>query len=109
VARPCRRDHFLIDLPGQTIQAGLAAGLELGGCRRAIHAAARDGRLTARHSFFQLHVARASRRKGIPVSLIQHDDMALFQAPTVTGRPGRHRWPVTCSWISAIGSTRTGS
>ncbi|WP_432990995.1 hypothetical protein [Dactylosporangium sp. CA-233914] len=82
MARPWRRDHFLVDLPGQTIQAGLAAGLDLIGCRRAVHAAARDGRLVARHSFFQLHVARASRRKGIPVNLIQHDDIALFQTPT---------------------------
>jgi hypothetical protein len=82
VARPWRRDHFLVDLPGQTIQAGLAAGLQLVGCRRAVHAAVRDGRLVAHHSFFQLHVARASRRKGLPVSLIQHDDIALLQAPT---------------------------
>nr|BFE56356.1 hypothetical protein GCM10020063_008820 [Dactylosporangium thailandense] len=81
VARPWRRDHFLVDLPGQTIQTGLAAGLELIACRRAVHAAVRDGRLVAHHSFFQLHVARASRRKGSPVSLIQHDDIALFKAP----------------------------
>ena len=79
VARPWRRDHFLIDLPGQTITAGLAAGLNLVACRRAVHAAVRDGRLVPHHSFFQLHVARASRRKGIPVSLTQHDDIAVFQ------------------------------
>jgi hypothetical protein len=90
VARPWRRDHFLVDLPGQTTQAGLAAGLELVGCRRAVHAAVRDSSLVAHHSFFQLHVARASRRKGIPVSLIQHDDIALFQAPSdVPAAPGR--------------------
>src|SRR6266571_3787235 len=71
VARPWRRDHFLVDLPGQIIQAGLSAGLELIACRRAVHAAVRDGQLVARHSFWQLSVARASRRKGIPVSLIQ--------------------------------------
>src|SRR6266571_1695015 len=53
VARPWRRDHFLVDLPGQTIQAGLAAGLELVGCRRAVHATVRDGQLVARHSFWQ--------------------------------------------------------
>ncbi len=79
VARPWRRDHFLVDLPGHTIQAGLAAGLNLVACRCAVHAAVRDGRLVPHHSFFQLHVARASRRKGIPVSLIQHDDVAVFQ------------------------------
>jgi modification methylase len=79
VARPWRRDRYLVDLPGQIIAAGLAAGLELVACRRAIHAAVRDGRLIARHSFFQLHVVRASRGKGLPVSLIQHDDIAVFQ------------------------------
>ncbi|MEU7874294.1 DNA methyltransferase [Dactylosporangium sp. NPDC049140] len=88
VTRPWRRDHVLVDLPGQTIQAGLAAGLELIACRRAVHAAVRDGRLAARHSFFQLHVARASRRKNIPVSLIQHDDIAVFQAPTSSASSG---------------------
>ncbi len=92
VARPWRRDHFLVDLPGQTIQAGLAAGLNLVACRRAVHAAVRDGRLVPHHSFFQLHVARASRRKGLPVSLIQHDDIAVF-APLpypVTAAGGAH-------------------
>ncbi len=79
VARPWRRDRYLVDLPGQIITAGLAAGLELLACRRAVHAAVRDGRLAARHSFFQLHIARASRGKGIPVSLIQHDDISIFQ------------------------------
>jgi hypothetical protein len=88
VARPWRRDHFLVDLPGQTIQAGQAAGLNLIACRRAVHAAARDGRLVPHHSFFQLHVARASRRKGIPVALIQHDDIAVFQ-PDLTSSATR--------------------
>ena len=95
VARPWRRDHFLVDLPGQTILAGLAAGLELVDCRRAVHAAVRDGRLVARHSFWQLSVARASRRKGLPVSLIQHDDIALFTPPTVAlfQAPTGAGWP----------------
>ena len=61
--------------------------MELVDCRRAVHAAVRDGRLVPRHSFFQLHVARASRRKGIPVSLIQHDDIALFK-PGTDSEPG---------------------
>jgi hypothetical protein len=95
VARPWRRDHFLVDLPGQTILAGLAAGLELVDCRRAVHAAVRDGRLVARHSFWQLSVARGSRRKGLSVSLIHHDDIALFTAPTVAlfQAPAGAGWP----------------
>jgi hypothetical protein len=82
VARPWRRDHFLVDLPGQTVQAGLAAGLHLLACRRAVHAAVRGGHLVPRHTFWQLSVARASRRKGMPVSLIQHDDIAVFAPGT---------------------------
>lgn len=93
VARPWRRDHFLVDLPGQIIQAGLTADLQLVASRRAVHAAVRDGRLVVRHSFWQLSVARASRRKGIPISLIQHDDIAIFQPLGLllrhaAGRPG---------------------
>jgi modification methylase len=90
VARPWRRDRYLVDLPGQIITAGLAAGLDLVACRRAVHAAVRDGRLVPHHSFFQLHVARASRRKGIPVSLIQHDDIAVFQPHIAAFQPRPH-------------------
>ena len=78
VARPWRRDHFLIDLPGQTVQAGLLAGLTLLASRRAVHAAIRDGRLVPHHTFWQLGVARDSRRKGTPIHLIQHDDIAVL-------------------------------
>jgi len=79
VARPWRRDHYLVDLPGQIINAAADAGLDLVACRRAVHAAVRDGKLVPRHSFFQLHVARESRVKGTPVALIQHDDVAILQ------------------------------
>jgi hypothetical protein len=102
VARPWRRDGLLVDLPGQIIEAGLNAGLRLLDCRRAVHAAARDGKLTARHSFFQLHVARRARAKGIPISLIQHDDVALFgrlittdskSLPAHEAHPSATPWP----------------
>lgn len=79
VARPWRRDRYLVDLPGQIIAAARDAGLELAARRVAVHAALRDGRLVPRHSFFQLQVARATRAKGIPVSLIQHDDVDVLQ------------------------------
>jgi hypothetical protein len=87
VARPWRRDRYLVDLPGQIITAGQAAGLELVARRVAVHAAIRDGRLIARHSFFQLHVARASRGEGLPVSLIQHDDINIFKLAPKLGPP----------------------
>jgi hypothetical protein len=81
VARPWRRNRHLVDLPGQIIIAGQAAGLDLVARRIAVHAAVRDGRLFARHSFFQLHVARSSRARGVPISLIQHDDVEIFALP----------------------------
>jgi modification methylase len=87
VARPWRRDHYLVDLPGQIINAAAKAGLDLVACRRAVHAAVRDGKLVPRHSFFQLHVARASRANGTPVALIQHDDIAILHA-----RPDGQVW-----------------
>ena len=80
VARPWRRDGLLVDLPGQVITAGLDAGLTLIDYRRAVHAAVRDGQLHARHTFFQLVEARKARLRGIPISLIQHDDIAVFQS-----------------------------
>jgi modification methylase len=85
VARPWRRDGLLVDLPGQVITAGLDAGLTLIDCRRAVHAAVRDGHLHARHTFFQLVEARKARLRGIPISLIQHDDIAVFEVNS--GRP----------------------
>jgi modification methylase len=88
VARPWRRARYLVDLPGQIIGAGLAAGLHLVACRRAVHVAVRDGRFIAGHSFFQLHVARTSRTKGSPVGLIQHDDISVFQCPVSSASSG---------------------
>jgi tRNA1(Val) A37 N6-methylase TrmN6 len=88
VSRPWRRDRLLVDLPGQIIEAGISLGLRFVQDRRACHAAARDSRLLARHSFFQLHVARRTRAKGTAVSLPQHDLVAIFQRPP---RPDRGR------------------
>jgi len=79
VARPWRRDRYLVDLPGQIIGAAQVAGLDLIARRVALHAAVRDGKLVPRHTFWQLLVAKASRAKGIPVALIQHDDVNVFQ------------------------------
>jgi modification methylase len=81
VSRPWRRDHLLHDLPGQIVQAAVAVGFEFVQDRRASHAAARDGRLLARHSFFQLHVTRQTRAKGRPALLPQHDYVAILRRP----------------------------
>jgi modification methylase len=89
VSRPWRRDHLMVELPGMIIEAGAGAGLRFVQDRRACHAAARDGRLLARHSFYQLHVARRTRTKGAAASLPQHDFVAIFQRPHAghSGRP----------------------
>lgn len=81
VSRPWRRDHVLHDLPGQILRAAVCAGFEFVQDRKAIHAAARDGRLLARHSFYQLHVTRQTRAKGRPALLPQHDYVAILRRP----------------------------
>lgn len=90
VSRPWRRDHLLIDLPGQIFQAGINVGLEFLQDRRAVHAAARDSHLVARHSFFQLYVTRQSRAKGRAACLPQHDHVAIFHRPPNIDR-ARHQ------------------
>ncbi|MEH1130254.1 hypothetical protein [Micromonospora sp. CPCC 206061] len=59
--------------------------------RRASHAAARDGRLLARHSFFQLHVTRQTRAKGRPALLPQHDYVAILRRPHCRHLAGQRR------------------
>jgi hypothetical protein len=81
VSRPWRRDHLLIDLPGQILRAAVSVALEFVQDRRASHAAARDGRLIARHSFYQLHVTRQTWAKGRAACLSQHDQIAIFRRP----------------------------
>ncbi|GLI02830.1 TRM11 family SAM-dependent methyltransferase [Phytohabitans aurantiacus] len=81
VSRPWRRDHVLHDLPGQILRAAVCEELEFVQDRKAIHAAARDGLLLARHSFYQLHVTRQTRAKGRPALLPQHDYVAILRRP----------------------------
>ena len=89
VSRPWRRDHLLHDLPGQILRAAVSVGLEFVQDRRASHAAARDGRLLARHSFYQLHVTRQTRAKGRPALLPQHDYVAILRRPPDADRARR--------------------
>jgi modification methylase len=81
VSRPWRRDHILHNLPGQILRAAVGVGFEFVQDRKAIHAAARDGRLLARHSFYQLHVTRQTRTRGRPALLPQHDYVAILCRP----------------------------
>ncbi len=93
-ARPWRRDGNLIDLPAAVLRAGRAAGYvplercvallarceqiecdehELGGCS-CVPAAPRE-RLVAHGSFFQLDAVRRANARGVPQSLITHEDV----------------------------------
>jgi hypothetical protein len=96
-ARPWRREGNLIDLPGAVVQAGRAAGFvpvercvallarceqiepddRTGGCAPT----GRGERLVAHGSFFQLDAARRARARGVPQSLITHEDVLCLAKP----------------------------
>jgi tRNA G10 N-methylase Trm11 len=94
-ARPYRRHGELIDIPGMVAAAGTNAGLRLHEECAALIAGIRDGRLVPRASFFQQKNVRAAIAEGEPQWLLQHEDVAIFEArsldPTApdvpSGRP----------------------
>ncbi|WP_338672656.1 DNA methyltransferase [Streptomyces sp. SCSIO 30461] len=83
--RPWRERGELIDLPSAALAAGQAAGLTPTERCVALLAGIRDSRLIARPSFFQMQNVREARRQGIPLAVIQHEDILVFT------RPGHHR------------------
>jgi SAM-dependent methyltransferase len=82
--RPWRERGELIDLPSAVLAAGQAAGLTPTERCVALLAGVRDGRLIARPSFFQMKHVRDARRQGIPLAVVQHEDVLIFT------RPGKH-------------------
>ncbi|GAA1082812.1 TRM11 family SAM-dependent methyltransferase [Kitasatospora arboriphila] len=90
-ARPWRHHGELVDLPAAVIAAGQAAGLVPVERCIALLAGVRDGHLVARPSFFQLKNVRAARTAGVPMHLIVHEDVLVFQTvkPQVTGHENR--------------------
>ncbi|WP_310725815.1 DNA methyltransferase [Streptomyces sp. N2A] len=76
--RPWRERGELIDLPSAVIAAGKAAGLIPTERCVALLAGIRDGRIVARPSFFQMKNVRDARRQGIPLSVVQHEDVLVF-------------------------------
>jgi modification methylase len=78
-ARPYRRAGLLVDIPGDVIRAGEAAGLLLH--ERLVCLLTRvDGhRLIPRSSFFQLHTVRQARAAGHPLAVIAHEDLLIFR------------------------------
>jgi SAM-dependent methyltransferase len=92
--RPWRERGELIDLPSAVLAAGQAAGLTPTERCVALLAGVRDSRLIARPSFFQMKYVRDARRQGVPLVVVQHEDVLVFT------RPGQHAArpaPVDCS------------
>lgn len=79
--RPWRERGELIDLPSAVLAAGKAAGLTPTERCVALLAGIRDGRVVARPSFFQMKNVRDARRQGIPLSVVQHEDVLVFTKP----------------------------
>ncbi|MBT2418086.1 site-specific DNA-methyltransferase [Streptomyces sp. ISL-22] len=79
--RPWRERGELIDLPSAVLAAGRAAGLIPTERCVALLAGIRDSRLISRPSFFQMTNVRDARRQGIPLSVVQHEDVLVFTRP----------------------------
>jgi modification methylase len=85
--RPWRERGELIDLPSAVLAAGRAAGLIPAERCAALLAGIRESRLIARPSFFQMKNVRDARRSGIPLAVIQHEDVLVFTRPEAPGCP----------------------
>ncbi|MFI1202985.1 TRM11 family SAM-dependent methyltransferase [Streptomyces sp. NPDC020883] len=83
--RPWRERGELIDLPSAVLAAGRAAGLVPSERCVALLAGIRNGRLVTRPSFFQMKNVRDARRQGIPLSVVQHEDVLIFTRPGLKG------------------------
>ncbi|AWI31415.1 TRM11 family SAM-dependent methyltransferase [Streptomyces tirandamycinicus] len=79
--RPWRERGELIDLPSAVLAAGQAAGLTPTERCVALLAGIRNSQLIARPSFFQMKNVRDARRQGIPLAVVQHEDVLIFTRP----------------------------
>ncbi|MFB7630586.1 TRM11 family SAM-dependent methyltransferase [Streptomyces sp. NPDC056149] len=79
--RPWRERGELIDLPSAVLAAGRAAGLLPTERCVAMLAGIRNSRLISRPSFFQMKNVRDARRQGIPLSVVEHEDVLVFTRP----------------------------
>ncbi|MFJ9847882.1 hypothetical protein [Streptomyces sp. NPDC101150] len=103
--RPWRERGELIDLPSVVLAAVLAAGRAAGltptGRCAAMLAGIRNSRLILRPSFFQMKNVRDARRQGIPLSVVQHEDVLIFTKPRrcgVPAEPRRGTWAGTATF-----------
>jgi modification methylase len=79
--RPWRERGELVDLPSAVLAAGHAAGLVPAERCVALLSGIRNGHVIPRPSFFQMKNARDARRAGIPLHLVQHEDVLVFRKP----------------------------
>ena len=78
-ARPYRRAGYLIDIPGDVINAAHTAGFMLDERLVCLLGRVDTGRLIPHASFFQVHAVRQARRAGTPLSVIAHEDLLIFR------------------------------
>ena len=90
--RPWREHAELIDLPSQILACGRQAGLIPVERCVALLARVAEHQLIPRGSFFQRDFIRKQRAAGLPLHLIAHEDVIIFQrAQTPAERPGSPR------------------
>ncbi len=77
--RPWWSAGELIDLPGAMARVGEDAGLVLFERNVALLAGLRDDRLVPRTSFFALDQTRRARARGLPRSVVAHEDLLAFR------------------------------
>ena len=77
--RPWWSAGELVDLPGAMTRVGEEAGLVLFERNVALLAGLRDDRLVPRTSFFALDQARRARARGLPRSVVAHEDLLCFR------------------------------
>ncbi|MGH4009923.1 MAG: TRM11 family SAM-dependent methyltransferase [Pseudonocardiaceae bacterium] len=79
--RPWREHAELIDLPSQILACGIHAGLVPVERCAALLARVAEHDLITRGSFFQRDFIRKQRTAGLPLHLIAHEDVVVFQRP----------------------------
>jgi DNA modification methylase len=101
--RPWREHAELIDLPSQVVACGVAAGLVPVERCVALLARVAKNELVARGSFFQRDFIRKQRDTGLPLHLIAHEDVIVFQTPGSS-----RRWACVVSHAARTRPTSPG-
>lgn len=97
-ARPWRQHAELVDLPTHITTCGTLAGLTpVERCVALLGRLAEDG-IVARSSFFQRDFIVKNRRGGLPVHLIAHEDVLVFQRRKSVSLPELKRFPRSPVW-----------